>query len=111
MDNLVIGNTSQLSKYFPEDYVKLSSRNIDKKFIQNKIWDRIFLCFGESRKFITDEKLYDEVNFEYTVTQLAPYVFYHPSCLTRQRAKRVRVLLDSDTYCSGVDLRCVLEHF
>lgn len=68
MNNLVIGNTSQLSKYFPKDYVKLSSRNIDKKFIQNKIWDRIFLCFGESRKFITDEKLYDEVNFEYTIS-------------------------------------------
>jgi hypothetical protein len=67
MDNLVIGNTSQLSKYFPEDYVKLSSRNIDKKFIQNKIWDRIFLCFGESRKFIKDDSLHDKINFEYTL--------------------------------------------
>ena len=76
MDNLVIGSSSQLSKYFPENYVRISSRNIDKNFIKSKKWDRVFLCFGESRKFINDKNLHDEINFEYTldiINFLLPY--------------------------------------
>ena len=76
MDNLVIGNTSQLSMYFPEEYVKISSRNIDKSFIQNKMWNRIFLCFGESRKFIKDEHLHNKINFDYT-TKLIDFLLPH----------------------------------
>lgn len=67
MDNLVIGETSQISKYFPKDYLRISSRNIDKNFIKNKKWNKIFLCFGESRKFIDDDSLHDKINFEYTL--------------------------------------------
>jgi len=67
MNNLVIGNTSQLSYYFPSDYVKISSRDIDYSEIKSKTWDRVFLCFGESRKYITDTKLYDEINFYLTI--------------------------------------------
>jgi nucleoside-diphosphate-sugar epimerase len=65
--NLVIGSTSQLSHYFPDDYVKISSRNIDFDFLNRENWDRIFLCFGESRKFIEDIKIYDDVNFYFTL--------------------------------------------
>jgi nucleoside-diphosphate-sugar epimerase len=66
MDNLVIGNSSQLSNYFPENYIKISSRNIDIDFIKNKHWDSVYLCFGESRKYIDDIKLYNEVNYKLT---------------------------------------------
>lgn len=67
MNNLVIGNTSQLSQYFPKDYIKISSRNIDFETIKLKKWNRVFLCFGESRKFISEKELYDEINFDYTL--------------------------------------------
>lgn len=67
MRNLVIGNTSQLSYYFPDDYVKISSRNIDYNLIESENWDRVFLCFGESRKFLDDIKIYDDINFYYTL--------------------------------------------
>lgn len=67
MNNLIIGNTSQLSYYFPNDYVRISSRNIDYDYITSKNWDRVFLCFGESRKYIHDSKLYDEINFYLTL--------------------------------------------
>ena len=67
MKNLIIGNTSQLSYYFPEDYVRISSRNIDYDSLSNENWDRVFLCFGESRKYITDIKLYDDINFYLTL--------------------------------------------
>lgn len=65
--NLIIGNTSQLSYYFPEDYCRISSRDIDYSSIKDKNWDRVFLCFGESRKYINDTKLYDEINFYLTL--------------------------------------------
>ncbi len=67
MRSLVIGNTSQLSRYFPEEYVKISSRNIDYSSISKEKWERIFICFGESRKFIDDFEIHDEVNFRLTM--------------------------------------------
>lgn len=68
MANLVIGSTSQLSQYFPEDYVRISSYDIDFNFIKSSNWDRIFLCFGESRKNLKDDDIYFEVNFNLTIS-------------------------------------------
>lgn len=67
MNNLVIGNTSQLSQYFPNDYIKVSSHNIDYEFITSQSWDRVFICFGESRKFIQNSSLYDDINYHLTI--------------------------------------------
>ena len=67
MDNLVIGNTSQLSYYFPDNYLKISSRNIDFKSLSCKKWNRVFICIGESRKFLKDDQIYDDVNFHLTI--------------------------------------------
>ena len=67
MNNLIIGHTSQLSYYFPKDYTRISSRNINYDVLKEKNWERVFLCFGESRKYIKDVKLYDEVNFYLTL--------------------------------------------
>ncbi len=68
MNNLVIGNTSQLSYYFPEDYIKISSRNIDFEYHKTQKYDRIFLCFAEQRTFIEDDKkLFTDINVDYTI--------------------------------------------
>jgi nucleoside-diphosphate-sugar epimerase len=67
MNNLVIGNTSQLSNYFPDNFLKISSRNINYTHILNKNWDRVFICLGESRKFIDNINLHDEINFNLTM--------------------------------------------
>ena len=67
--NLVIGNTSQLSYYFPEEYEKISSRNIDLNFYKDKFYDRIFFCFGENRTFIeNDLDLFTAINVDYTIS-------------------------------------------
>lgn len=50
--NLVIGNTSQLAKYFPDDYEKISSRNIDFNYLKNNQWDSVYIVFAE-------QKIYD----------------------------------------------------
>jgi nucleoside-diphosphate-sugar epimerase len=68
MTNLIIGNKSQLSYFFPiENHVRISSRNLDLENISKEKWDRVYLCFGESRKFISNIELYDQTNFEYTL--------------------------------------------
>lgn len=67
MDNLVIGSTSQLSYYFPDDYIKIPSRNINYDSLLSKKWDRVFICLGESRKFIDNIELYDDINFYLTL--------------------------------------------
>ena len=67
MNNLVIGNTSQLSYYFPDDYIKVSSRDLDIDNLKNQDWNRIFICIGESRKFIDNIKIHDDINFYLTL--------------------------------------------
>lgn len=48
-NNLVIGNTSQLSYFFPEDYIKISSRNIDFNYLKENQWDSVYITFAEQR--------------------------------------------------------------
>jgi nucleoside-diphosphate-sugar epimerase len=68
MNNLVIGNTSQLGYYFPDDYIKISSRNIDFNFYKDMFFDRIYLCFAEQRTFIEEgENTFIDINFNYTI--------------------------------------------
>lgn len=68
MNNLIIGNTSQLSHYFPDEYEKISSRNIDFNYYKTRKYDRIFICFAEQRTFIeNDTKIFNDINFDYTI--------------------------------------------
>jgi nucleoside-diphosphate-sugar epimerase len=64
--NLVIGNTSQLSYYFPDDYVKISSRNINLKNFDNL--ESVYITFAEQRTFNKElsEKDFIDVNVDYT---------------------------------------------
>ena len=67
INNLVIGNTSQLSHFFPNEYIKISSRDINFKSLLEINWDRVFICIGESRKFIDEIEMYEKVNFDLTL--------------------------------------------
>ena len=65
MKNLVIGNTSQLSYYFPDDYEKISSRNIQ---FTNEKYNRVYICFAEQRTYIQNDKnLFFKTNIDYTL--------------------------------------------
>lgn len=63
--NLVIGNTSQLSTYFPKGFEKISSRNIVD--VRDR-YDSVFMTFAEQRTFNTslDESDFIEANVTYT---------------------------------------------
>lgn len=62
--DLVIGSTSQLSHYFPEDYIRISSRNIDFDYLKNNKWDSVYITFAE-------QKIYDAA-----VDFITPNYFY-----------------------------------
>ena len=64
--NLVIGNTSQLGISFPEDFIKISSRDIDTSKIIG--YDVVYITFAEQRTFNKDltEKDFIDVNVSLT---------------------------------------------
>ena len=64
--NLVIGNTSQQSHYYPEDYIKISSRNINMDYLRSNEFDSVYITFAEQR--IYDKNIdYTTPNFIYTL--------------------------------------------
>ena len=69
MNNLVIGNTSQLSHYFlDENHEKISSRDIDFNKYENSFFNRIYITFAEQRTFIeNDLELFTKTNVDYTL--------------------------------------------
>jgi nucleoside-diphosphate-sugar epimerase len=71
MKNLVIGNTSQLAHYFPDDYEKISSRDIELK---NEQYDRVYMCFAEQRTYIKDNPdIFFNTNVDYTLKLIDYY--------------------------------------
>jgi GDP-D-mannose dehydratase len=66
MKNLVIGSTSQLSHYFPDDFIKISSRNLDFSYLQSDDWDGVYITFAEQRIYDRDVD-YISVNYVQTL--------------------------------------------
>lgn len=69
MNNLIIGNTSQLSFFFPkENNDFISSRNINFDEINEKKYKKIFLLFAEQRTFLNEgNNFFIDVNVNYTL--------------------------------------------
>lgn len=68
MKNLIIGDTSQLNYYFPLDFDRISSRNINFNKIINGGYDSVYILFAEQRTFLNEnEKFFTDVNVKYTL--------------------------------------------
>jgi nucleoside-diphosphate-sugar epimerase len=68
MNSLIIGSSSQLSYYFPIDYDRISSRDINYSEIFEKKYDSIYILFAEQRTFLNEsEKFFTDVNVSYTL--------------------------------------------
>jgi nucleoside-diphosphate-sugar epimerase len=66
--SIIIGSTSQLSKYFPSNYERISSRNIDLDKIKKGKYDSVYILFAEQRTFLNeDEGFFIDVNVNYTL--------------------------------------------
>jgi len=78
INSLVIGNTSQLSYYFPEEYEKISSRINLPLSIKSDFYERVFLCFAEQRTFLKDSsELFFNTNVQSTIELIK---FFSPKC-------------------------------
>ena len=64
--NIVIGNTSQQSYYYPDDYIKMSSRNIDLDYLSSKRFESAYITFAEQRIYESNID-YITPNFRYTL--------------------------------------------
>jgi nucleoside-diphosphate-sugar epimerase len=67
MDNLVVGNTSQIAKFFSDDYLKISSRNLTLS--DDVKYNNVYITFAEQRTFDTSlsESDFIDVNVNYTL--------------------------------------------
>lgn len=63
--NLIIGDTSQQSYYYPESFLKLSSRNIDIDYLSKLKFDTVVLPFAEQRIY---DKNIDFIGINYHLT-------------------------------------------
>lgn len=69
MNNLIIGDTSQLSNYFPINYERVSSRNIDFNKICKIKYNKIYILFAEQRTYLNEsESFFNEINVNYTLS-------------------------------------------
>lgn len=107
MSNLVIGDTSQLSYYFPKEYIKISSRQKINNNILSNNWESVYICVGESRKFLSDIQIYDKINFELTLSlinqfkKISKKVVVYSTCeLWNRYSSKINLNLSFDFYSS-----------
>lgn len=64
--NLIIGKTAQLAKYFPDDYVRISSYDIDLDFLKSETWDSVYVMMSDSRTFVQNSDTFWDINVKKT---------------------------------------------
>lgn len=66
--DLIIGDTSQLSHYFPKEINRISSRNIDFISLKKRNYRRIYILFAEQRTYLNEsEQFFNKINFDLTI--------------------------------------------
>ncbi len=61
-------SVGSLSFYFPQQFDRISSRNIDFSIIRQKRYDRVYILFAEQRTFLNkDESFFTEINVDLTL--------------------------------------------
>ena len=106
--DLVIGNSSQLFKYFKEykeNILGMSSRNIDFDQIRNNRYDNVFLAFAEQRTFLNEDvEFFNKTNVEYTLNIINNIKY---------NSKKIVVYLTSELwnqYEGGIDISMPFIH-
>lgn len=67
MKNLIIGDTSQMSYYYPDDYIRISSRNINFDYLKSNYWDSVYITFAEQNVYNNLNNDFLNVNYFYTL--------------------------------------------
>lgn len=83
MPSLVVGSTSQLARYFPRDFVRISSRDMDLDSLSEQEWDEVYICFAEQRTYLANsdspdvERIFHDTNVVRTMEVIDAL---HPVC-------------------------------
>lgn len=70
--NLVVGSTSQLANYFPKDFIRVPSRNLNLDSLVRSEWNDVHIVFAEQRTYLADStddsiaRLFVSVNYDTT---------------------------------------------
>lgn len=68
---IIIGETSQLSYYYPKEITKISARQPINESVYQECWDKVYLFFAEQRTYFSKNKEYKDlfykVNFDLTM--------------------------------------------
>jgi nucleoside-diphosphate-sugar epimerase len=68
MQNLIIGKTAQLNFYFPDNYLRISSRNINFNEFADRKFDCVYILFAEQRTFLNEKEcFFTDINVDYTL--------------------------------------------
>jgi len=62
MKHLVIGDSSQLGRFFPKNYMKISSRDYNLSELSKRMCGSVYICFAEQRTYMaksSDSELTD----------------------------------------------------
>ena len=68
MKILIIGGSSQLSHYLPNEYIRISSRNIPET-IYNENWDKVYILFAEQRTLYSNDIKYKSYFYDINVNK------------------------------------------
>jgi nucleoside-diphosphate-sugar epimerase len=66
MNKLIIGETSQLAHFLPEEYTRVSSRDIPPS-VYNHRWEVVYLLFAEQRTIFSENKEYKSLFYDINV--------------------------------------------
>ncbi len=71
MNNLIVGNSSQLTPYFKEydpNIIGVSSRDFNYSQVKNYEFNRAFLLFAEQRIHLDESvEFFSKINVDYTL--------------------------------------------
>ena len=104
--DLVIGSSSQLAQYFPQDYMKISSRNIDFDFLKNNKWESVYITFAEQRiydsniDYITPNYI-NTLNVINTIIDNADKIVCYGTCMLWERLTGIIKASDDPNFYLG----------
>lgn len=87
--NLVIGSTSQLANYFPQNFIRVASRDLNLNSVVGSVWNDVHIVFAEQRTYLAGSmdksiaNLFMTVNYDMTkslvnaIMPISRRVFYY----------------------------------
>lgn len=97
--DLIIGGSSQVARYMPSNYHRVSGRSIPEYVFSHK-WNRVYICFSEQRTSLANDKNYKSEFYDINVYKTL-------AVISKLSAKKIIYFSTTDLWnmCNGaIDL-------